>query len=116
MEDLLGKHSLNEKSIVKLFHVSRRKRLSKQYHARRTEFWKILKGPVLVTFNEKESILTAGECITIPAGLVHRLEGLDEDAIVFEISFGHFDERDNLRLEDDHARGSSCNGSALLHA
>lgn len=96
--------TLNEPSTVKILHVSRYKRLSKQYHHRRTEFWKILKGSVLATCNGKEMILTTGESLTIPRGAIHRLQGLDEEAIVLEISFGHFDESDIVRIEDDHGR------------
>ncbi|MEW6603719.1 MAG: phosphomannose isomerase type II C-terminal cupin domain [Thermoproteota archaeon] len=97
--------TLNEKSTIKILHVFRGKRLSKQYHTHREEFWRILKGFVQVHLGERELYLNAGESITIPAGTTHRVKAI-EDAMILEISFGHFDESDIVRVEDDFGRES----------
>ena len=98
--------TLNEPSTVKLVYVQAGKRLSLQYHKNRSEFWKVVKGPVTVQIGKEVRILMTGNSIMIPEGTVHRLVGMDgvPQAIVLEISFGEFDEADIVRLEDDYKR------------
>jgi len=110
--------TLNELSTVKLVYLDGDKRLSLQYHDKRTEFWKVIKGPVRVqigtgviskTSNGTDQTLTmktlqTGESITIPMRTIHRLMGAGIDAIILEISTGDFDEADIIRLEDDYKR------------
>ena len=98
--------TLNEPCTVKLIYVSAGKRLSLQFHNDRSEFWKIVKGPVRVQVNDKKSVLQTGDTISIPRRAKHRLEGMQDDGIVLEISFGNFDESDIVRLEDDYKRVS----------
>jgi mannose-1-phosphate guanylyltransferase len=80
------------------------KRLSLQYHDNRSEFWKVIKGPVKVQLKEDVKTLQTGDSITIPKKAVHRLIGAGTDAIILEISMGEFDESDIVRLEDDYKR------------
>lgn len=96
--------TLNEPCTVKLVYVDADKRLSLQYHNNRTEFWKVVKGPVQVQIGEEVKTLQTGETITVPKKAVHRLAGVGADAIVLEISTGDFDEKDIVRLEDDYSR------------
>jgi mannose-6-phosphate isomerase len=115
--------TLNEKCTVKLIYVDKDKRLSLQYHNNRSEYWKIVKGPVKVEIGRtKDSLetklLQTGESITIAAKTIHRLIGSggnnssdsnssnngDNSAIILEISTGEFDESDIIRLEDDYKR------------
>ena len=113
--------TLNEKCTVKLIYVDKNKRLSLQYHNNRSEFWKIVKGPVKIEIGRtKDSLetklLQTGESITIAAKTIHRLIGSDgnnsndsssndeDNAIILEISTGEFDESDIVRLEDDYKR------------
>ena len=96
--------TLNEFCTVKLIYVSPNKRLSLQYHNNRSEFWKVVKGPVKVQISHESRILQTGETITVPNKAVHRLEGIDTEAIVLEISTGNFDESDIIRIEDDYRR------------
>ena len=101
--------TLNEPCTVKLVYVDGDKRLSLQYHGHRSEFWKVVKGPVKVQIGRsKESLetktLQAGDSITIPQGALHRLQGAGTDAVILEISTGDFDESDIVRIEDDYAR------------
>ena len=98
--------TLNEASTVKLVYVQGGKRLSLQYHNHRTEFWKVVKGPVTVQIGKEARILMTGNSVTIPERTVHRLIGMEgvPQAVVLETSFGEFDEADIVRLEDDYAR------------
>ncbi len=102
--------TLNEKSTVKLVYIEGDKRLSLQYHEKRSEFWKVIQGPVKVQIGKdadaKISILNAGDTIAIPPKTVHRLIGMGEQGrgIILEISTGEFDESDIVRLDDDYKR------------
>ncbi|AIC16427.1 phosphomannose isomerase type II C-terminal cupin domain [Nitrososphaera viennensis] len=96
--------TLNEPCTVKLVYVDGDKRLSLQYHNNRSEFWKVVKGPVRVQIGKEKRLLQTGESITIPKGTIHRLEGAGTDAVILEISKGDFDEADIIRIEDDYAR------------
>jgi mannose-6-phosphate isomerase len=96
--------TLNEPSTVKLVYVDGDKRLSLQYHNNRSEFWKVIKGPVKVQLGNETKLLQEGDSITIPKGTMHRLIGAGIDATILEISTGEFDETDIVRLEDDYKR------------
>jgi mannose-6-phosphate isomerase-like protein (cupin superfamily) len=96
--------TLNEPCTVKLVYVDGDKRLSLQYHNNRSEFWKVVKGPVKVQVGEDTKLLQTGDSTTIPKKAVHRLIGAGTDAVILEISTGHFDESDITRLEDDYKR------------
>lgn len=100
--------TLNQPSTIKLVYIEGGKRLSLQYHNKRTEFWKVVKGPVEVRINDTVRILQSGQTTVIPERAVHRLVGLPnvKEAIVLEISFGIFDELDIVRLDDDFHRES----------
>lgn len=95
--------TLDEKSTVKLVNVNSGKRLSLQYHSKRSEFWKVVVGKIEVTLNSAKIILKKGETITIPVGAIHRITGI-ADSIILEISFGEFNEKDIVRLDDDFGR------------
>ena len=98
------RYTLNEQSTVKMVYLDGDKRLSLQYHSNRSEFWKVIKGPVKVQLDKDIKILQTGDSITIPKKAVHRLMGAGSDAIILEISMGEFDESDIVRLEDDYKR------------
>lgn len=96
--------TLNEPCTVKLVYVDGDKRLSLQYHNNRSEFWKVVKGPVRVQIGKETKLLQTGDSATIPKKAVHRLIGAGSDAVILEISTGEFDESDITRLEDDYKR------------
>ena len=98
------RYTLNEQSTVKMVYLDGDKRLSLQYHNSRSEFWKVIKGPVKVQLHDDVKVLQTGDSITIPNKAVHRLMGAGSDAIILEISMGEFDESDIVRLEDDYKR------------
>jgi mannose-6-phosphate isomerase len=98
------RYTLNERSTVKLVYICRNKRLSLQYHNNRSEFWKIVKGPVKVQLGNETKTLRTGETVSIPKKAIHRLIGAGTDAIILEVSLGRFNEDDIVRLEDDFKR------------
>ncbi len=91
---------------VKEITVNSGQRLSLQRHQKREEHWFIHKGSALITFNDREIALKAGQYIDIPRGAIHRIANNGEVDLVFiEIQTGeYFGEDDIERLEDDYAR------------
>jgi mannose-6-phosphate isomerase-like protein (cupin superfamily) len=98
----------------KLLLVAPRKRLSWQYHHRRSEIWRVISGTVGVVVsntNEQGPLknLNEGESISLREGERHRLVGLEGWAILAEI-WQHTDpdhpsdEDDIVRVEDDFGR------------
>jgi mannose-6-phosphate isomerase-like protein (cupin superfamily) len=91
------------------------KRLSWQYHSRRSEHWCVIQGRIgvmrSVTDEMPDAIerLDTGESIALEREERHRIIGLDEWAIVVEI-WKHVDpsqpsdEADIVRVQDDFAR------------
>lgn len=94
----------NKSCTVKLIYVNANSRLSLQYHKKRSEFWKIVKGTAMVEIDGKNVTLQEGETITIPRQAKHRVLALETDCIILEIAYGKFDENDIVRLEDDYDR------------
>lgn len=95
--------TLNERTTVKLLYVKKGHRLSYQYHKKRSEFWKVVKGKIRVTINGKVKTLSEGASIKVLQKSKHRIEGLT-GSIVLEISYGKFDEHDIVRISDDYKR------------
>ncbi len=92
---------------VKIVEVDPGKRLSYQSHAKRHESWTIVKGDALVTLNDKEFLLKAGDHIDIPLGAKHRIENKNASRpLAFvEVQTGEsFGEDDIVRYQDDFGR------------
>jgi mannose-6-phosphate isomerase-like protein (cupin superfamily) len=100
----------------KVLMVAPGKRLSWQYHHRRSELWRVVEGPVGVVMSETDEEnepkhYQTGELITLPKGVRHRLIGLENTGIIAEI-WQHTDpqnpsnEDDIVRLQDDFGRES----------
>lgn len=94
----------NKPCTVKLIYVNAHSRLSLQYHSKRSEFWKVVKGTAMVELEGRDIILTEGETLTIPRQAKHRVAALDADCVILEIAYGQFDEDDIVRIEDDYQR------------
>lgn len=92
---------------VKRIVVKPGKRLSLQRHRRRSEHWHVAYGEGVVTLDDKEIVLKAGDSVDIPQGAVHRMENRGtEDMAFVEVQRGdYFGEDDIERLEDDFGRG-----------
>ncbi|MFK7949715.1 MAG: phosphoheptose isomerase [Saprospiraceae bacterium] len=103
-----------EKLSPKILLVAPNKRLSWQYHFRRSEVWSVEAGEVGVcrsmTDEQNEvEIFKEDDWLILKQGERHRLIGLDDWAIVAEIwqhtdAENPSDENDIIRLEDDFGR------------
>ncbi|GLR15620.1 cupin domain-containing protein [Portibacter lacus] len=104
----------NKKVSPKILLVAPHKRLSWQYHHRRSEVWTVVEGTVGVVKSDtdEETELKeykVGDIITLQKGERHRLVGLDDWGKVAEI-WQHTDpdhpsdEDDIVRLQDDFKR------------
>ena len=90
------------------------KRLSWQYHLRRSEIWKVSSGIIKVVTSHddkerKETILRNGEEIKLYQGERHRIVGTNDYAIVAELWIhtdknNPSDEDDIIRIQDDFNR------------
>ena len=109
-EELIGGRKVSPKILL----VAPQKRLSWQYHHRRSEVWRVLEGPVGIMRSDTDEQTTVreyrpGEVITLKKGERHRLVGLDGWGKVAEI-WQHTeadhpsDEDDIVRLQDDFGR------------
>jgi mannose-6-phosphate isomerase len=96
----------NKPCTVKLIYVNAHSRLSLQYHGKRSEFWKVIKGTAMVELEGKTMILTEGETLTIPRQAKHRAGALDGGCVILEIAYGRFEESDIVRIEDDYQRAA----------
>jgi mannose-1-phosphate guanylyltransferase len=94
----------NKPCTIKLIYVNANSRLSLQYHKKRSEFWKVIKGIAMVELDGKAIILREGNTITIPRQAKHRVAALENGCVILEIAYGRFDENDIVRLEDDYQR------------
>jgi len=98
-------HNINPKILL----IEANKKISLQFHHKRAEQWKIIKGPVKVIIDQKEKILNQGEEVYIKAKSVHRLCGLDNYGLVAEIwihnnPLSPSNENDIVRITDDFGR------------
>lgn len=94
----------NEKCTVKLLFVKGNEELSLQYHYKRDEFWRVLKGKGIFIVGDEEIEGKEGDEFFVERGKKHRIKGLNDGVLVLEISLGDFDENDIVRLEDKYGR------------
>jgi mannose-6-phosphate isomerase len=108
--ELVGDRKVSPKILV----VAPGKRLSWQYHHRRSEVWRVVHGEVGVIKSDTDQEgemqrLGEGELIVLKQGERHRLVGLEGYGLVAEI-WQHSDpkhpsnEEDIVRLQDDFGR------------
>ena len=95
----------NETVTVKIITVQPGHRLSLQRHQHRGEMWQILDVPIDITVDGRQWTAGAGDTVWVPHGAIHRMGNSGtEPGRLLEVGFGHFDEGDIERLEDDYAR------------
>ncbi len=95
----------NETVTVKILTVQPGHRLSLQRHESRGEMWQVLDVPLDIVVGDRQWAAPPGETIWVPHGATHRVGNSGEaPGRLLEIAFGHFDEADIERLEDDYAR------------
>ena len=108
--DLIGGRKVSPKILL----VAPNKRLSWQYHHRRSEVWRVVEGEVGVVRSDTDEQTELqkykpGDLIILSKGERHRLVGLDEWGKIAEI-WQHTDpdhpsdEEDIVRLQDDFGR------------
>jgi mannose-6-phosphate isomerase len=98
----------------KLLLVAPGRRLSWQYHRRRSEIWRVVEGPVGISrsLTDEETPMRSygsGEVLRLDLGERHRLIGLDTWGVVAEIwqhtdGASPSDEHDIVRVADDYDR------------
>ncbi len=96
--------ALNKICSVKIINVKPRQKFSLQKHKKRKEFWRVIEGNCIVWLGGKKIRAKPGDEFFISAGKLHRIEALSKTAKVLEISFGKFDPKDIVRVEDDYGR------------
>ncbi len=110
----VSKLSLSGKLSPKILVIKPKKRLSWQYHYRRSEIWSVIKGSIKVIKSNNDSekdefILNDGDQIEIKKEERHRIIGTNKYALVAEIWI-HMDidnlsdEEDIVRVQDDFDR------------
>ncbi len=97
-------YTSNEVSTVKLLTVDADQSLSRQRHRERDELWVVLDDGLLVEIDGATVQATAGQEFFIPRGSIHRVSGGPAGGRFMEIAFGHFDEDDIERLDDQYGR------------
>lgn len=99
----------------KILVVEPGKKLSWQSHERRSELWRVVKGPVGIYTSptdiqpEEMNVYNENDIIEMELGTRHRLAGLDDTGIIAEIWIHMFpdnpsDEDDIRRISDDFGR------------
>jgi mannose-6-phosphate isomerase len=111
LDDFTGFSKLSPKLLI----VEPKKRLSWQYHHRRSEIWKVIGGTAGIVTSESDDEssevrqLSEGTIVNLEQGVRHRLLGLEDWAVVAEIwqhtdPANPSDEDDIVRVQDDFGR------------
>ena len=96
-------YALNKKCTVKLITINPNQILSKQKHKKRSEFWVALDSNLIFEIGNKKFSAKKGQEVIIPKNTAHRVSA-KKKARFLEVSFGDFDEKDIIRLEDKYGR------------
>ncbi|MHB1316811.1 MAG: phosphomannose isomerase type II C-terminal cupin domain [Minisyncoccota bacterium] len=97
----------NTPCTVKIITVNPGESLSLQYHKNRSEFWVILSGSGFVTVGDTKTPAKEGDRFNVDINTNHRVEAGTKPVVFLEISTGHFDENDIVRLDDKYGRLST---------
>ena len=95
--------AFNEKCTVKIIEIKPNQELSLQKHKNRNELWYFLDKGIVQLGNKKIKVKEE-DSIKIPKGKPHRIIAGQKNVRVLEVSFGKFDEKDEIRLEDKYGR------------
>lgn len=97
----------NTLSTVKVITVQPGGALSLQYHHWRDELWVVLDAGAQIELGNRVIRPQVGERVFIPRTTTHRLLATGDTPVrILEVSFGEFDEKDIVRLEDVYGRAS----------
>ena len=97
---------INSSYMFKRLKMKKGHRCSLQYHKKKKETIFVISGKLRVYMGSREDALESkifkpGDTVTIPPGLIHRMEGI-EDTIYLESSTPEID--DVIRIIDDYKR------------
>ena len=93
---------------VKKIYVKPKSRFSLQYHHKRDEYWTIIQGSGIITYekdgDEINQDVSSGDNFVIDMGTLHRMKGGDDGITFIEVQRGVCDESDIVRISDDYKR------------
>ena len=93
---------------VKKIYVKPKSRFSLQYHHKRDEYWTIIQGSGIITYekdgDEINQDVSSGDNFVIDMGTLHRMKGGDDGITFIEVQRGVCDESDIVRISDDYNR------------
>lgn len=98
---------------VKRLVVNPGKRLSLQYHYKRSEDWIVAAGKAEVTIGKQTQHAAKGESFHVPVESPHRIANpaTEGDLVIIEVQLGDYlGEDDIVRLQDDFGREDSQSG------
>jgi len=95
----------SDKVVFKKLLILQGASISYQYHKSRDESWYITEGEGMLTLNDVETTVRAGDYIYIRKGQKHMIQCTSYDPLViFEMQTGRPDEDDIVRLKDIYGR------------
>ncbi|OGF26189.1 hypothetical protein A2331_01925 [Candidatus Falkowbacteria bacterium RIFOXYB2_FULL_34_18] len=94
----------NEKCTVKIITVKKGEELSLQSHENRDELWVAIDNDLKVELDGREIFPKREDIVFIPRKSKHRLSAPNKKGRILEVSFGDFDEKDEIRYEDKYGR------------
>ncbi|MGY4884652.1 MAG: phosphomannose isomerase type II C-terminal cupin domain [Nanobdellota archaeon] len=100
---LFKQFALNEKCTVKIIEVKPMEELSLQKHKKREENWYFI-TPGIIQLGKHIKKIKEGQLVKIKKNMPHRILAGANKVKVLEISFGNFNEKDEIRLEDKYHR------------
>jgi mannose-1-phosphate guanylyltransferase/mannose-6-phosphate isomerase len=91
---------------IKKIIIKAKKRLSLQYHQKRSEHWVVIKGKAQVHIDGQDFTINHNESVFVPQGKKHRLENPKKSPLeIIEVQCGSYVGEDDItRLEDDFHR------------
>lgn len=93
----------NTKCTVKILIIKPKQMLSLQKHKKRKELWYFLSDGFVQIGNKKRKI-KKGHVVSIKRNQAHRIIANKKEVKVLEISYGKFEQKDEIRLEDKYGR------------
>ena len=95
----------NTQTTVKILTVNPGEAISYQFHRYRDELWVALTDGLQITLDSHVFIAIPYDPVFVPKLTKHRVTGVGEEpAKWLEVSFGEFNESDEVRLEDRYSR------------